>query len=47
VDGTDGRDDPHVRASDLAELGDLADAAHPHLDDGDLGVGLDAAERQR
>ena len=26
---------------------DLAEAAHPHLGDADLGVGLEPAERQR
>ena len=30
-----------------AQLRDLAEAAHAHLDDADLGVGLEPAERQR
>ena len=47
VDGADRRDDPHVRPRDLAELGDLPEAAHAHLDDRDLGVRLELAERQR
>ena len=40
-------DDADVGRGDLAELGDLAEPTHAHLDDHDLGVVLDPAERQR
>ncbi len=43
VDGGDVRDQPDVRPGEGREPGDLAEAAHPHLDDADLGVGLDPA----
>ena len=47
VHGPDGCDHADVRPRDRAELGDLAEAAHAHLDDADLRVGLEPAERQR
>ena len=46
-DGRDRRDDADVRARDLRESADLPRAAHAHLGDDDLGVGLDAGERER
>ena len=45
--GPDARHDADVRLGDLAELGDLTEAAHAHLDDGDLRVLLEPAERER
>ena len=36
-----------VRLRERCEPGDLAEAAHAHLDDADLGVRLDPAQRQR
>jgi hypothetical protein len=47
VDRPDARDHPNVGPRHLAELGDLAEPAHSHLDDGDLGLGLEPAERER
>ena len=47
VHGADVRDHADVRARERAELGDLAEAAHRELEDAELGVGLDAADRQR
>ena len=47
VHGPDVRDHADVRAGDPAEVGDLAEAAHRELEDADLGVGLEPAERQR
>ena len=44
---TDRRDDADVGAGDLAELRDLSEAAHAHLDEAELGVGLQPPERQR
>ena len=43
VDGPDGTDDADVRPDDLAEVGDLAEAAHAHLDDADLRLRLEPA----
>ena len=45
--GPDARDDPDVGLGDLAELRDLAEPAHAHLDDRDLGLLVEPAERQR
>ncbi len=45
--GRDVRDQPDLRPGERGEPGDLAEPAHPHLDDAELGVGLDPAERQR
>ena len=47
VDGPDVRDHADVRPRDPAEVGDLAEAAHRELEDADLGVRLEAAERER
>jgi hypothetical protein len=47
VDGADARDDADVRPGDGTEFRDLAEAAHAHLADDDLRVGLDARERHR
>ena len=47
VDRPDVRDHADVRPRDPAEVGDLAEAAHRELEDADLGVRLEAAERQR
>ena len=43
----DVRDHADVRPGERAELGDLAKAAHRQLEDAELGVRLDAADRQR
>ena len=43
----DVRDHADVRLGERAELGDLAEAAHRQLEDAELGVRLDAADRQR
>ena len=43
----DARDHADVRSCHRAQLGDLADPAHAHLADDDLGVGLDPRQRQR
>ena len=43
----DARDDADLGSRDGAQLGDLADAAHAHLADDDLGVRLDAREGER
>ena len=47
VGGADVRDDPESRSRDLAQLGDLSEAAHRQLEDADLGVRLEPAERER
>ena len=47
MDGPDLRDVADIRLRGRAELGDLAEAAHSHLDDRGLGVGLQATERER
>src|SRR5207248_9776577 len=47
MDRRDRGDDADVRARDLGERPDLPRSAHAHLGDDDVGVGLDAAERQR
>src|SRR5581483_11690517 len=47
VDRSDGGDDSHVRAGNLSECADLAGTPHAHLRDDDVGVRLDAAQRQR
>ena len=38
---------PMSGPGERGEPGDLAEPAHPHLDDAELGLGLDPAERQR
>ena len=43
----DVRDHADVRPCERSELRDLPEPAHRHLDDADLGVRLDPAERQR
>ena len=40
-------DDAHVRQRHPGQLADLPGAAHGHLHDGDLGVGLDLEQRER
>src|SRR5439155_19531535 len=47
VNGTDVRDDSDLRPSDLCKRGDLSEAAHRELQDADLGVLLEPAERER
>src|SRR5438046_539146 len=47
VHGTDVRDDADLRARDRGQVRDLAEAAHRELEDADLRVGLEPAERQR
>ena len=47
VHRADARDHAHVGTGDRAQLGDLADAAHAHLADDDLGVLIDPRQRQR
>ena len=47
VHGPDRGDHADVRTGDLAELRDLAEAAHAHLHDADLRVRLEPAERER
>ena len=45
--GTDVRDDSDVRARDLAECGDLAETAHPHLRDEHSRLRLEPAYGER
>ena len=45
--GTDVRNDDDVRARDLAERGDLAEAAHPHLRHEHPGLRLEPADGER
>src|SRR5439155_2830408 len=47
VDGTDVRDDADVGSRDLAQVRDLAEAAHRELDDAHLRVRLEATEGER
>ena len=47
VHGSDVRDHADLRPRERAELGDLAEAAHRQLEDADLGVRLEPAERER
>ena len=47
VHRADVRDQGDVRLRERREPRDLTEPAHPHLDDAELGVGVDAAERQR
>ena len=47
VDRADVRDHADLGPGERAELGDLAEAAHRQLEDAELGVALDAADRQR
>ena len=47
VHRADVRDHADVRPGERAQLGDLAEAAHRQLEDAELGVRLDAAERER
>ena len=47
VRSADVGDDPVVRLGDPRELFDLAEVAHPHLEDGDLRLGAEAEHRHR
>ncbi len=47
VHGRDVRDQAEVGPRERGKPGDLAEAAHPHLDDADLGLRLDPGERER
>jgi hypothetical protein len=44
--GRDGGDHSHIGAGDVGECPDLPRAAHPHLGHDDLGIRLDARERE-